>query len=80
MLKSKKIIINITDSITEYFANNCSIDDLISNKWQLEIIGDQIINIYNKLKEQIKSNKSMIISTEKVSNISNINIGRTKIK
>ena len=60
------IIINMTYPITEYFTNNCSIDDLISNKCQIEIVGDQITNIYNQLKEQIKSNKRMIISTEKV--------------
>ena len=40
-------------------------DDLLTNKCPSEIINDQITDIYNKLKVQIKSNQSLTISTEK---------------
>ena len=57
-------MINITESIVK--ENNCSVDDLITNKCPSDIINDQITDIYNKLLGQIKSNRSLTISTEKV--------------
>ena len=59
-------ILNETNSIIEKKNNNCSQDDILSNKCDKEISTEQITQIYSILKDQIKSNKSLIISTERV--------------
>ena len=73
--------------------SNCLINDMIEKKCSLPI-NNNITEIYNLLKEQIKSNKSLIFSTEKVTfqistleeqksnnqNISSIDLGKCEQK
>ena len=46
-------------------SSNCSINVMIEKKCSITI-NNNITEIYNLLKEQIKSNKTLILSTEKV--------------
>ena len=64
IFQNESFMINITESIIK--ENNCSLDDLITNKCPSVIVNEQITDIYNKLLGQIKSNRSLTISTEKV--------------
>ena len=66
IFQNETLILSIRESINESKINNCSLDDLITNKCPSNIINEQITDIYSKLKEQIKSNQSLTISTEKV--------------
>ena len=70
--------------------SNCSLDDMIEQKCSTKINKDQISEMYDKIKGKIKSNKSLIISTEKLTfqistlkeqksnnpNISSIDLGK----
>ena len=61
--------INDYNYLTELIISNktnCSIDDMIESKCSLSFSNGNITDIYNQIKSQIKSNKSMIISTEKI--------------
>ena len=64
--QTETLMLNTPDSTTQYKSNNCTLDDLIKNKCSNDIINDQVTDIYDKLKGQIKSNKNLTISTEKV--------------
>ena len=73
--------------------SKCSVNDMIEKKCSLPI-NNNITEIYNLLKEKIKSNKSLIFSTEKVTfqistleeqksnnqNISSIDLGKCEQK
>ena len=65
---TEKLIVNISNSIMEsnIEMNNCSIDDIIFEECKISITSDQLDKIYDRLKGQIKSNQSFILSTENV--------------
>ena len=65
---TEKLIVNISNSIMEsnIEMNNCSIDDIIFGECKISITSDQLDKIYDRLKGQIKSNQSFILSTENV--------------
>ena len=58
---TEKLILNISETM-----QNCSIDDIIDGECKISISSDQITKIYERLKAQIKSNQSFILSTENV--------------
>ena len=74
--------------------SNCSLDDIIEKKCSMQINNNQISEMYDILKGQIKSNKSLVFSTEKVTfqistleeqksndpNISSIDLGKCEEK
>ena len=56
----------IFNNITVKNKNNCSYDDILINKCQYSITSDQTEYIDRILKEKLKTNQSLIITTEKV--------------